>query len=122
VHDVIGTPKRRSGHDGAASPPTEETETAVAAPKTPRDIADRAVALSTGSDKDRNGGPTALIKLAGNTAEPLEQARELLVRRIRQRSDDYDATRGLSLLNSALSNLGKVDDLAWKPRVWHLPR
>lgn len=94
----------------------------MAAPKTPRDIADRAVALSTGSDKDRDGGAATLVKLAGNTAGPLEQARELLVRRIRQRSDDFDATRGLALLNSALSNLGKDDDLAWKPRSWRLPR
>jgi hypothetical protein len=94
----------------------------VAPTTTPRDIADRAVALATGSDKDRADAPAALIKLAGDTAGPLEQARQVLVRRIRQRSDDYAATSGLTLLNSTLAEVGKVDDLEWKPRKWILPR
>jgi len=94
----------------------------VAPSNTPRDIADRAVALSTGGDGDPAGDRAALIKLAGDAAGPLEQARQLLVRRIRQRSDDFGATSGLSLLNATLSEVGKVDDVAWKPRHWRLPR
>ena len=94
----------------------------MAPTSTPRDIADRAVALSTGSDEDLASARTTLIKLAGNVTGPLEQARELLVRRIRQRSDDYPATSGLSLLNATLSKVGKVDDLEWQPRKWRFPR
>jgi len=94
----------------------------VATTSTPRDIADRAVALATGSDADLTKARATLIKLAGDTAVPLEQARDLLVRRIRQRSDDFSASSGLSLLNATLSKVGKVDKLEWQPRTWRLPR
>jgi hypothetical protein len=97
----------------------------VASPKSSnaaRDIADRAVALASGDgDSDRAGAPAALIKLAGDETGPLELARQLLVRRIRTRSDDFPATSGLSLINIALSQLGPRDDLEWQPRVWRIP-
>ena len=89
---------------------------------TPRDIADKAVALATGSDKERTGAAGALIKLAGNERGPLELARKVLVGRIRVRSDDYGATAGLTVLNSALSSVGHVVQGQWKPKKWLLPR
>jgi hypothetical protein len=93
------------------------------APSNPSlEIADRAVALANGTDDDLAGARATLIKLAGDKAGPLEQARELLVRRIRLRSDDFPATSGLSLLNATLSKLGKIDDVEWKPKVWRFPR
>jgi hypothetical protein len=87
-----------------------------------REIADKAVALAGNGGGDPARSREALLTLAGDEQVPLEQARELLVRRIRMRSDDFSATSGLSLLNAALSQLGKKDDVAWKPRVWKLPR
>jgi hypothetical protein len=94
----------------------------MAAANVSREIADRAVSLAAGSDDDLAGARAALIKLAGDEAGPLEQARDVLVRRIRMRSNDFPATSGLSLLNATLSKLGKVDDMEWQPRKWHLPR
>jgi hypothetical protein len=85
-----------------------------------REIADKAVSLAgNGTAADSRA---ALIRLAGDSSTPLEQARELLVRRIRTRSDDFGATSGLMLLNAALSQIGKKDDFEWQPRVWRLPR
>jgi hypothetical protein len=84
------------------------------------EISERAIALAT--DADRIGAVTALMTLAGDTAAGLEGARDILVRRIRIRSDDFSATSGLSLVNSALSQVGWQDDNAWKPRKWKLPR
>jgi hypothetical protein len=85
-----------------------------------REIADKAVSLAgNGAGADSQA---ALIKLAGDSSTPLEQARELLVSRIRTRSDDFSATSGLMLLNATLSQIGKKDDLEWQPRVWRLPR
>jgi hypothetical protein len=94
----------------------------VATASTPREIADKAVSLATGDAGDLSKARSTLIDLAGDVALPLEQARELLVRRIRTRSDDFAATAGLSLLNGTLSQVGKVDDLEWQPRRWKLPR
>jgi hypothetical protein len=88
-----------------------------------RELAEKAVALAAGNGAgDAARSRAALITQAGDEQAPLEQARDLLVRRIRMRSDDFPATYGLSLLNGALSQLGKKDDLSWKPRVWKLPR
>ena len=89
--------------------------------KESREIAERAVALATGTDGDHAGDRAALIELAGNEVGPLEQAREVLVRRIRTRSDDFPATSGLALLNATLSKFGKRDDVEWQPRKWRIP-
>jgi hypothetical protein len=105
--------------------PTTRKGTPVATAKpasTPRQIADKAVSLAADQAGDRHKARATLIGLAGDVAIPLEQARELLVRRISTRSDDFPATAGLSLLNGTLSQVGKVDDLEWQPKVWRLPR
>jgi hypothetical protein len=92
-----------------------------------REIADRAVALATGdqdadgSQKDGAVARATLIKMAGNEVGPLEQARQVLVGRIRTRSNDFSATSGLSLLNSTLSTLGHKDEMEWQPKKWRIP-
>jgi hypothetical protein len=92
-----------------------------------REIADRAVALATDDRaaregvQDGKGASATLIKMAGNEVGPLEQAREVLVRRIRTRSNDFSATSGLSLLNKTLSTLGHRDDMEWQPKKWRIP-
>jgi hypothetical protein len=84
------------------------------------EISERAIALA--GDADRKSAVTTLMSLAGDTSAGLEGARDILVRRIRIRSDDFSATSGLSLVNSALSQVGWHDDTTWKPRKWRLPR
>ncbi len=105
-----------------AAPEPKSPKTAAVS-KTARDIADQAVTLASRGDggDGRAQARATLIESAGDQAGPLELARKLLVRRIRIRSDDYAATSGLSLLNTALSQLGPRDDLEWKPRVWRIP-
>jgi len=46
----------------------------------------------------------------------------LLVRRIQARSDDYEATAGLTLLNAAIATAGPKAEVTWKPKKWRLPR
>jgi hypothetical protein len=93
------------------------------APANSSEIAERAVALaSAGSgERDRDQARATLIEMAGDKAGPLEEARKLLVSRIRMRSDDFPATGGLSLLNATLSKLGWTDAVEWQPRVWRIP-
>jgi len=75
-------------------------------------ISDRAMALAAGGD--RATAVTELIGLAAEQALPLEEARDILVRRIRLRSDDYQATSGLSLINAALGQVGWADPMEWR--------
>lgn len=60
--------------------------------------------------------PGAVEELAALGAQALEDARMELVRRIHQRSDDYQATAALSLVNKALAALGWEDPYNWKHR------
>jgi hypothetical protein len=77
-------------------------------------IVERAVALAgSGADGDAVG---ELVRLAGDEPEPLHRAQGVLVRRIRQRSDDYAATGALTLVNAAIRHLGWHGDFTWKPR------
>jgi hypothetical protein len=48
--------------------------------------------------------------------EKLENTRAELVRRIRQRSDDFEATAALTVVNKELAGLGWVDPYSWKHR------
>ena len=83
------------------------------------DLAERAIALATSGD--RNGAVSELVGLAGDV-DSLEQARDLLVGRIQAKSDDYQATAGLTLLNAAIAAAGPKAPVTWKPRHWRLPR
>lgn len=77
-------------------------------------ISDRAMAL--GAERDRAKSVTELIGLAADKPGPLEVARDVLVKRIRLRSDDYLASSGLTLVNTALGQIGWPADSTWKPR------
>jgi len=55
------------------------------------------------------------LALAGDRAS-LGRARQHLVWRIQQQSDDYDATAALSLVNQALAEMGWEDLFPWKLR------
>lgn len=46
----------------------------------------------------------------------LERARDELVKRIHERSDDYEATGALGLVNKALATVGWDDPYNWKHR------
>ena len=83
------------------------------------DLAERAIALATSGD--RNGAVSDLVESAGDV-DALEEARDLLVRRIQARSDDYEATAGLTLLNLAIAAAGPKAEVTWKPKKWRLPR
>jgi hypothetical protein len=90
----------------------------------PNPIADRAVALAAASHVGGAGGGEELgelIRLADDDAVRLVEARDVLVRRIQLRSDDYAATGGLTLLNAAIAGVGWHGDFTWKPRNWKLP-
>jgi hypothetical protein len=54
--------------------------------------------------------------LALGDRHDLEQARAELVSRIYQRSDDYQATAALALVNKALAAVGWPDPYNWKHR------
>ena len=83
------------------------------------DLAERAITLATSGDRD--GAVSELIGMATDV-DALEQARDLLVRRIQARSDDYQATAGLTLLNAAIAAAGPTAVVTWKPKKWRLPR
>jgi hypothetical protein len=83
------------------------------------DLAERAIALATSGD--RNGAVSELAGSAGDV-DSLERARDLLVQRIHARSDDYQATAGLTLLNAAIAAVGPRAEVTWKPKKWRLPR
>ena len=53
---------------------------------------------------------------AGGDRRALEQAQKDLVQRIHERSDDFEATAALSLVNRALAAVGWTDPYSWKHR------
>jgi hypothetical protein len=91
----------------------------VAVSSDPLAVAERAITLAT--DGDRNGAVSELIRLAGDV-DSLERARDVLVRRLDAKSDDYQATAGLTLLNAAIATVGPKAGVTWKPKKWRIPR
>ena len=84
-------------------------------------VVERAIALASSAEGDvgepgspKRGDPAEELARAGRTA--LEDARTRLVQRIYLRSDDYEATAALSLVNKALAALGWEDAYNWKHR------
>lgn len=73
------------------------------------------LANSRGSgDQDLDQAVSALAGSA--TAADLSQARADLVARIFSRSDDFQATDALQLVNKALAEVGWSDPFSWKHR------
>lgn len=80
-----------------------------------------AITLSSGngSPGNQHAQPNtgdAVGELAHAGREALQEARGKLVQRIYLRSDDYEATAALSLVNKALASLGWEDPYIWKHR------
>jgi hypothetical protein len=71
---------------------------------------------------DRDAAVQELIRLAAGQRHPLEQARDELVCRLLLRSNDYEATARLTLVNAALAEIGWPDAFTWEARTWRIPR
>lgn len=64
-------------------------------------------ALELGRDNVADADARAeLRRLAGGSRLPLLSARDALVRRLHERSDDFEASRALSIVASALRDVG----------------
>jgi len=80
-------------------------------------LAEKAVRLAIAAGAGHKPLEDAVGELAaGGNREGLERARAELVARIYRRSDDYDATAALSLVNRALAAIGWYDPYSWKHR------
>jgi hypothetical protein len=66
---------------------------------------------------DRDAAIQGLIRLAVGQRQPLEQVRDELVRRLLLRSNDYEATARLTLVNAALAEIGWPDAFTWEART-----
>jgi hypothetical protein len=84
-------------------------------------VVERAIALTSRGEGNPGqpgspgrGDPMEELVRAGRAA--LEDARTRLVQRLYLRSDDYEATAALSLVNKALAALGWEDAYNWKHR------
>jgi hypothetical protein len=67
-------------------------------------------------DGTDDGAARALAALAGDDRAALEEARDRCAERLHRRSDDWEATAALSLLNRALVAYGWSDADDWKVR------
>jgi hypothetical protein len=74
------------------------------------------------ANSDRDGAIQELIRLAAGQRAPPEQARDELVCRLLPRSNDYEATARLTLVNAALAEIGWPDAFTWEARTWRIPR
>ncbi|MHB1534019.1 MAG: hypothetical protein ACYC1D_05290 [Acidimicrobiales bacterium] len=75
---------------------------------------DRAAVL--GASPDRAGAVAELTAAAGDDLGALEAARDRYARHLHGRSDDWEATAALTLLNRAVASVGKRDPFDWKER------
>ena len=79
-------------------------------------------ALSLVGHQDPGAAASELARHAEQRRDALEAARDQLVGRIQTRSDDFEASSALSIVNAALARIGAPDGLAWEPKRWKLPR
>ncbi len=80
-------------------------------------LAEEAVVLAGTLDSNSEALEAAVQKLAESGDRPgLEGAQKDLVRRIQERSDDFEATAALGLVNRALAAVGWTDPYSWKHR------
>jgi|GEM_PF-4709625 hypothetical protein len=94
-------------------PPQEEVtafEPAIPAPATTTDaIIDRLLVARATEPPHRAGtrkrAVAALAAIAGHRREPLDRARAHFQKRLSRRSDDYEATRGLQMVEAALVHI-----------------
>jgi hypothetical protein len=80
-------------------------------------LAEEAVILAGTLDSNSEALEAAVQKLAdGGDRAALERAQRDLVQRIHERSDDFEATAALGLVNRALAAVGWTDPYSWKHR------
>lgn len=78
---------------------------------------DQALSLASSLGAVNQDTDQAVTALSGSvSAEDLSQARDELVSRIFARSDDFQATAALQLVNRALAEVGWADPFSWKHR------
>jgi hypothetical protein len=80
-------------------------------------LAEEAVVLAGTLSAGGEALDAAVQKLAqAGDRQALERAQNDLVRRIHERSDDFQATAALNLVNRALAAVGWPDPYSWKHR------
>ena len=80
-------------------------------------LAEEAVVLASTLDGGGEALDAAVRELAQTSdRQALERAQVDLVRRIHQRSDDFQATAALNLVNRALAAVGWPNPYSWKHR------
>ena len=83
---------------------------------TPDPLAEEAVVLAGTLGPGESLDEAVQQLAAGGDRQALERAQADLVRRIHERSDDYQATAALNLVNRALAHVGWYDPYSWKHR------
>jgi hypothetical protein len=78
--------------------------------------ADRAVPLTAATGAATLGTDAIAALAAAGDRDALETVRADLLNRIHQRSDDYQATLALTLVNKALAAVGWHDPYDWRRR------
>jgi len=89
---------------------------AVASTSPALDLAGRAAALARQGQRDDPALIEELITASGNDVSALGAARDHVARSLHGRSDDWDATATLLLLNRAISQAQRHDPMDWKER------
>lgn len=79
-------------------------------------VAERALTLASSAQPGEDTNPLVSQLADGADQSSLSQARQYLVGRIQLRTDDYQATAALSLVNKALARVGWRDPYSWKHR------
>jgi hypothetical protein len=69
-----------------------------------------------GNGSDPEAAVKELIEAAGHDRSALEEAQRHYAIRLHNRSDDWEATAALTLLNRALARVGWDDEFDWKKR------
>jgi hypothetical protein len=87
---------------------------ASTAPATSEELLARASELARA--EDRTHRVEELIEVAAGDRHALEAARDRVAAHLHIRVDDWEATRTLTLLNSALSGMPRHDPLDWRVR------
>jgi hypothetical protein len=82
----------------------------------PDPVAEEALALAGTLGSDESLAAAVQQLAASGDRQALEQAQADLVQRIHVRSDDFQATAALNLVNRALASVGWSDPFSWKHR------
>jgi hypothetical protein len=82
----------------------------------PDPVAEEALVLAGTLGPDESLHAAVQQLAASGDRQALERAQSDLVQRIHERSDDFQATAALSLVNKALASVGWTDPYSWKHR------